>query len=131
MEQKFRDYDYTYGSKRFVRLMHRMKFVANIFAQEFPNFKFCLTIQLFSEFHIVDFSHWLTYNLPFDDSIRISLLELDCPVVRLRRQLDFMRKVSIIVFWARFILVYVSYNQFNYLWVPIILLCITGLHHQK
>lgn len=41
-----------------------------------------------------DFSHWLTHNLPFDDVIRISLLELDCPIVRLRRQFDFMRKCS-------------------------------------
>ncbi|XP_065058938.1 protein cereblon-like [Rhopilema esculentum] len=43
-----------------------------------------------------DFSHWLTANLPFDDAIRVSLLEVDCPITRLRRQLDLIQKCSLL-----------------------------------
>ena len=40
-----------------------------------------------------EFSYWVTHNLPLDDRLRNQLLKLDCPVQRLRRQLEIMQKV--------------------------------------
>eukprot|EP00794_Sanderia_malayensis_P007566 gene7566-8404_t len=41
-----------------------------------------------------EFSQWLTANLPLDDILRHTLLEIDCSTIRLRRQLEIIRKYS-------------------------------------
>lgn len=40
-----------------------------------------------------EFSYWVTHNLPLDNNQRDSLLKMDCPVQRLRKQLEIMQKV--------------------------------------
>ena len=41
-----------------------------------------------------EFSYWVTHNLPLDDKLRKQLLKLDCPIHRLRRQLEIIQKVG-------------------------------------
>ena len=40
-----------------------------------------------------EFSYWVTHNLPLDNNRRDSLLKMDCPIQRLRKQLEIMKKV--------------------------------------
>jgi hypothetical protein len=40
-----------------------------------------------------EFSYWVTHNLPLDNDRRDSLLKMDCPIQRLRKQLEIMQKV--------------------------------------
>lgn len=40
-----------------------------------------------------EFSYWVTHNLPLDNHRRINLLQMDCPIQRLRKQLEIMQKV--------------------------------------
>ena len=42
----------------------------------------------------VEFSHWVTANLPFTNEMKVSLLEIDAASVRLRRQIKIMQKCS-------------------------------------
>lgn len=41
-----------------------------------------------------EFSYWVTHNLPLDDEQRNQLLKENCPIQRLRRQLEIMQNVS-------------------------------------
>lgn len=40
-----------------------------------------------------EFSYWVTHNLPLDDKLRNQLLKQNCPIQRLRRQLEIIQKV--------------------------------------
>lgn len=40
-----------------------------------------------------EFSYWVTHNLPLDNDRRDALLKMDCPIQRLRKQLEIMQKV--------------------------------------
>ena len=40
-----------------------------------------------------EFSYWVTHNLPLDNNRRDSLLKMNCPIQRLRKQLEIMQNV--------------------------------------
>lgn len=43
--------------------------------------------------HPVELSYWVIQNLPLDDNLRISLMEIDSAVQRLRCSLSIVQKV--------------------------------------
>ncbi|XP_028405727.1 protein cereblon-like [Dendronephthya gigantea] len=44
-----------------------------------------------------EFSYWVTHNLPLDNNRRDALLKMDCPIQRLRKQLEIMQKYGIMI----------------------------------
>ena len=44
-----------------------------------------------------EFSYWVTHNLPLDNNRRDSLLKMNCPIQRLRKQLEIMQKYGIMI----------------------------------
>ncbi|RMX48678.1 hypothetical protein pdam_00014329 [Pocillopora damicornis] len=44
----------------------------------------------------LDFSFWVAANMPLDDSLRLQILGINCPTQRLRKELEIVRKCSVL-----------------------------------
>lgn len=44
----------------------------------------------------IDFSFWVAANMPLDDSLRLQILGINCPTQRLRKELEIVRKCSVL-----------------------------------